>query len=179
MKRPAQETPPPPAAAPPTQARDTAATRQKTDAAREAFTSFLESRRLRVTRQRMTIFDTAFNTIGHYTAEALYTEARRRDKSVSRATVYRTLPILVGNGLVRDVDIGTDTRYYMSMRDKNTFQAQIICPDCDAIKEADAPFMEWYGKSLAAKFNVELVSQRLQIIARCPECAIRRTEKKD
>jgi Fur family ferric uptake transcriptional regulator len=144
------------------------------NAARDAYVAFLDASGLRLTRQRLVIFTTAFESQHHYTAEELYAVAKQRDKSVSRATVYRTLPTLVAAGLVREVDTGTDSKYYVSARDKNTFQAQIICPDCDSITEADAPFMEWYGKSLAAKFGSQLVSQRLQVIARCPACVAKK-----
>jgi Fur family ferric uptake transcriptional regulator len=132
--------------------------------------TFLASKGLRVTNQRMAIFDAAFNKADHFTAEDLLDDARAIDDSVSRATVYRSLPILVESGLIREVDVGRDHKYYMTTLNQNTFQAQLVCIDCDKIVEVDAPFMEWYGKTVAAKHNMLLVSQRLQVIARCNDC---------
>ena len=137
---------------------------------RGTFMTFLASKGLRVTNQRMAIFDAAFNRTDHFTAEDLLADARAIDDSVSRATVYRSLPILVESGLIREVDVGRDHKYYMTTLHQDTFQAQLICQDCDKIVEVDAPFMEWYGKTLAAKYNMELVSQRLQVVARCQSC---------
>jgi Fur family ferric uptake transcriptional regulator len=134
---------------------------------RETFKEFLASKGLRVTSQRLAIFDAAFEQREHFTAENLLERARALDDSVSRATVYRSLPILTESGLVREVDVGRDYKYYMANVRVRTFQAQLICRDCDKIFEVDAPFMEWYGKTVCDKRDMEPESQRLQVIARC------------
>ncbi len=134
---------------------------------REIFKEFLASKGLRVTNQRLAIFDAAFEQPEHFTAEELLDRARQLDDSVSRATVYRTLPILTESGLIREVDVGRDFKYYMANARVRTFQAQLICLDCDKIFEVDAPFMEWYGKTVCDKRNMEPESQRLQVTARC------------
>ena len=130
------------------------------------FRKFLSTKGLRVTHQRIAIFQVAFYSDDHYTAEELLAQARILDKSVSRATVYRTLPILTESGLIKEVDIGKDYKFYMSNRNATTFKAQVICVDTDRIIEVDAPFMEWYGKAVTQKLGMQVVSQRLQIEAK-------------
>ena len=132
----------------------------------EIFGKILSTKGLRVTHQRIAIFQVAFYSDDHYTAEELLTQARILDKSVSRATVYRTLPILTESGLIKEVDIGKDYKFYMSNRNATTFKAQVICVDTDKIIEVDAPFMEWYGRAVTEKLGMKVVSQRLQIEAR-------------
>ncbi|MGF1449516.1 MAG: Fur family transcriptional regulator [Opitutales bacterium] len=134
---------------------------------RAAFKEFLIRKGLRVTSQRLAIFDAASGCEEHFTAEDLLEYARALDDSVSRATVYRTLPILTESNLVREVDVGRDNKYYTSNQGEKTFQAQVICQDCDKIFEVDAPFMDWYGQSVAEKLDMTAVSQRLQVIANC------------
>ena len=116
-----------------------------TDPVRDTFKEFLNSKGLRVTNQRMAIFDAAYGMEDHFTAEDLLEKARAIDSSVSRATVYRALPILTESNLIREVDVGRDYKFYMANRDARAFQAQVICVDCEKIFEIDAPFMEWYG----------------------------------
>lgn len=60
--------------------------------AKEKFNTFLMQKNLRITSQRRAIVDTVFGTDQHFNAEQLLEWARERDPSVSRATVYRTLP---------------------------------------------------------------------------------------
>ncbi|MFP4156153.1 MAG: Fur family transcriptional regulator [Opitutales bacterium] len=142
---------------------------KKQENVQETFREFLSSKGLRVTNQRLAIFDAAYGHPDHFTAEDLLDCAREIDDSVSRATVYRALPILTESGLIREVDVGRDYKFYMANKNANTFQAQVICLDCDKIYEIDAPFMEWYGKTVADKLGLEVESQRLQVSAHCAE----------
>ena len=139
------------------------------DSFRETFFEFLTSKGLRVTNQRLAIFDAAYGHPDHFTAEDLLDRAREIDDSVSRATVYRALPILTESNLIREVDVGRDYKFYMANKNATTFQAQVICLDCDKIFEIDAPFMEWYGKTVADKLTLEVETQRLQVSAHCTQ----------
>jgi len=120
-----------------------------------------------VTSQRLAIFDAAFTRKEHFTAEQLLTYARSIDDSVSRATVYRTLPIMTRSALLREIDIGSGEKFYMPNAEQNTQIAQVVCLDCDRIFEISAPFMEWYGSTVSSKLGLSPVSQRLQVSARC------------
>jgi Fur family ferric uptake transcriptional regulator len=141
--------------------------RVSNDAARDKFKSHLATKGLRVTNQRLAIFEAAFAQRDHFTAEELLDHARAIDDSVSRATVYRTLPIMTESALLREVDIGKNLKYYRPNADNNTQVAQVICMDCDKIFEISAPFMEWYGNSVSTKLGLTPVTQRLQVSAHC------------
>ncbi len=136
-------------------------------AAREKFRDFLTRKGLRVTNQRLAIFDTALAQKEHFTAEQLLDHARKVDDSVSRATVYRTLPIMTESALLREVDIGSGEKYYLPSGDSSTQVAQVVCVDCDRIFEISAPFMEWYGSTVSSKLGLTPISQRLQVSAQC------------
>jgi len=137
-------------------------------AARDKFRSFLTDKGLRATSQRLAIFEAAFGQSEHFTAEQLLDHARVIDDSVSRATVYRTLPIMTESALLREVDIGSGEKFYRPNLGGATSQvAQVVCIDCDKIFEISAPFMEWYGSTVSSKLGLTPVSQRLQVSAHC------------
>jgi len=138
-------------------------------AAREKFKRFLRQKGLRVTGQRMAIFEAALAQKEHFTAEQLLDQARAAEttKYVSRATVYRTLPVMTESSLLREVDIGTGEKFYMPNVGQAAQVAQVVCLDCDRIFEISAPFMEWYGSTVSSKLGLTPVSQRLQVSARC------------
>lgn len=136
------------------------------EAARAKFQSYLTEKGLRVTNQRLAIFDAAFAQKEHFTAEDLLEHARRIDDSVSRATVYRTLPIMTESALLREVDIGRGEKLYLAASGNNQV-AQVVCVDCDRIFEISAPFMEWYGSTVSSKLGLKPISQRLQVSAHC------------
>ena len=135
--------------------------------ARLKFRAHLTAHGLKVTNQRKSIFEAAFGQNEHFTAEELLAHARAIDDSVSRATVYRTLPHLTGSGVLREVDIGRNLKYYLPNTDDSAQVAQVICVDCDKIFEISAPFMSWYGNTVSSKLGLTPVSQRLQVSAKC------------
>ena len=143
----------------------------------EAFRAFIAQKGLRATRQRMAVFEAARGIAGHYTAEDLLKKARSLDRSVSRATIYRAIPLLIGSSVVREVDVGRDHKYYLAELGAPTFRAQLVCESCDTIVEVDAPFMEWYGKAVAAKHGMRPISQKLQVTAICERCQKRKAAR--
>src|SRR6201989_1120466 len=93
-------------------------------AARDKFRKFLTQKGLRVTNQRLAIFDAAFAQSEHFTAEQLLDYARAIDDSVSRATVYRTLPIMTESPLLREVDIGSGEKFYRPTQEGGSTQVE-------------------------------------------------------
>ncbi|TAG28627.1 MAG: transcriptional repressor, partial [Verrucomicrobia bacterium] len=146
---------------PETHLRLTPVTTERIQDARAKFRSHLATHGLRVTNQRLAIFDAAFGQQDHFTAEELLAHARLIDDSVSRATVYRTLPHLTGSSVLREVDIGKNLKYYLPNADSSAQVAQVICVDCDKIFEISAPFMSWYGNTVSSKLGLTPVTQRL------------------
>ncbi len=134
---------------------------------REKFKSFLTEHGHRVTNQRLAIFDAALAQAEHFTAEQLLVHAKAIDDSVSRATVYRTLPLMTESHVLREVDIGSGEKFYLRIGEGNNQVAQVVCVDCDKIFEISAPFMEWYGSTVSLKLGLKPVSQRLQVSAQC------------
>ena len=153
------------------------ATPPETTEQSRAFRTYIAEKGLRATRQRMAVFEAARTLPGHYTAEDLLKKARSLDRTVSRATIYRALPLLVGSAVIREVDVGRDHKYYLAEVGPTNFRAQLVCEGCDTIVEVEAPFMEWYGKAVAAKHGMRPISQKLQVTALCDRCQKRRTHR--
>ena len=135
----------------------------------ESFSGFLASKGLRVTGQRKGVLEALFRQSGHFTADQLLQDAQNLDDTVSRATVYRNLPLLVESGIIRKIDIGQDNKFYALNARSETFKAQVVCSDCKNIFDIDAPFMEWYGKTVSEKLGLDVKDQRLQVHAECPD----------
>lgn len=135
------------------------------------FAEILASIGLRHTAPRLAIWDAAYHYDGHFTAEDLLVAARKKHAKISRATVYRALPDLLRSGILSELDIGRDFKYYESTRNAGTFKGHIVCSNCEKIIEFDAPFMDSYGRAIAEKNGFTFLSQHLQITARCPTCS--------
>src|SRR6058998_3804397 len=147
-------------------------------AAKQKFMEFLDQKNLRLTSQRQAIIDTVFSTEEHFTAEQLLEWSRRRDQSVSRATVYRTLPLLTESGLVREMDFGKDYKFYDPNYADHPNHSHIICQDCDKIVEFESDKIARLEDEISQRLGFAVKTQRLQITATCEELKRRGTCKK-
>ena len=145
--------------------------------AKTKFVGFLQGKKLRITPQRQAIIDTVFSTAEHFTAEQLLRWSRRRDKSVSRATVYRTLPLLTASGLVREMDFGRDHKIYDPNYADHPNHNHIICQDCDTIFEFESEQIKKLEGEMCHKLGFSAKTHRLQITGSCEE--LRRLGKCD
>ena len=103
---------------------------------------FIEKKGLRRTSQRDAIISAAFSTTDHFTADDLLARSRAIEPSVSRATVYRTLPLLVASGLLKEMDFGKDFKFYDPNYIDHPGHNHLICTDCDRIVEFEDRNME-------------------------------------
>lgn len=133
------------------------------------FLSFLGTKNLRMTSQRQAIIETVFGTEEHFTAEQLLEWSRARDRSVSRATVYRTLPLLTESGLVREMDFGKNHKYYDPNYAEHPNHNHIICQDCEKIVEFESEKISQIENEISHRLGFEVKTQRLQITASCDE----------
>jgi Fur family transcriptional regulator, ferric uptake regulator len=137
--------------------------------AKEKFMEFLAEKGLRTTSQRQAIVDTVFGTDKHFTAEQLLEWSRKRDQSVSRATVYRTLPLLTESGLLREMDFGKDYKFYDPNYAEHPNHSHIICQDCEKIVEFESEKISKLENEISQKLGFSVATQRLQITGTCEE----------
>ncbi|MGI8966025.1 MAG: Fur family transcriptional regulator [Limisphaerales bacterium] len=137
--------------------------------ARKKFLDFLEQKQLRLTAQRRVIIETVFSTEEHFTAEQLLEWSHQKDKSVSRATVYRTLPLLTESGLVREMDFGKDYKFYDPNYAEHPNHNHIICQDCEKIVEFESEKISKIENEISHKLGFSVKMQKLQITGACDE----------
>jgi Fur family ferric uptake transcriptional regulator len=150
---------------------------------RERIYSFIADKGLRKTSQRDAIIEAAFSTTEHYTAEDLLARARKVDPSVSRATVYRTLPLLVECGVLKEMDFGKDHKYYDPNYIDHPHHNHLICVDCNKIVEFEDQHIELLEDCISKRLGFSPASKSLRIEANCDElkkrgaCSSRKTGK--
>ncbi|HEY5894231.1 MAG TPA: transcriptional repressor [Chthoniobacterales bacterium] len=136
---------------------------------RQRIDDFLKAKGLRKTVQRDAIVQAAFGTTEHYTAEDLLVMARKIERSVSRATVYRTLPILVECGVLREMDFGRDFKYYDPNFVDHPHHNHLICVDCDRIVEFEDLGINTMEDCITKRLGFSPRSKMVRIEATCDE----------
>ena len=95
----------------------------------------LKNEGLRYTQQRQIIWDEIRSSTEHRDAEEIYLIIKKKNKiNVSRATVYRTIDVLVKNNLVRKMELGDGRALYEHKAD-DEHHDHIICLETGKIIE--------------------------------------------
>jgi len=128
---------------------------------------------LRNTRARRVILETLFKTRGHFTAEELLDRVRASGEHVSRATVYRTLTILVDGGFVESREFQRGQLQYEVMVGQHHHD-HLICSGCGAIVEFENEEIEALQEQVAAAHGYVLEQHSLRLYGRCKKCQKKR-----
>lgn len=138
-------------------------------AVRDRIYEFLLESGLRRTAQRDAIIEAAFSHTDHYTAEELLVRSREIEPSVSRATVYRTLPLLVGSGLLKELDLGKEQMLYDPNYIEHPRHSHLICIDCNRIVEFEDRNIDILENCITKRLGFSAVKKQARIEASCDE----------
>ena len=134
---------------------------------RENFDNFIRQKGLRRTPQRDAIVDCVFSTDEHFTADELCERIRQSGIRSSRATVYRTLSLLVEAGLLKEIEIGGDQTTYDPNFLNRPAHNHLVCIDCGRVVEFEDPELEEHLDSVARKLGYQATRHSIHIEACC------------
>jgi len=135
----------------------------------QAFTTYLQEHRLKITPQRRLILDIFLLEPGHVSSEELYAKVKKRDASIGQATVYRTLKLLAGCGLAEAVSFADGiTRYEPHFGVEH--HDHLICEACGRTIEIVDPVIERRQEELAERYGFILARHKMDLYGICPDC---------
>lgn len=136
---------------------------------REIFRKYLEKRSLKLTAERQALFDELFARHEHVEADELLMRLRARHKKISRATIYRTLELLVDSGIVGRVRIGESGYRYERMR-AGDHHDHLICNECGRVIEFREPRIESLQDEVYERYGFVPLSHSHQLRGICRQC---------
>lgn len=106
-----------------------------------AWAASLRSRRRRVTAPRIEIFRILASAKNHPCAEEIFERARRRFPTLSRATVYNTLEVLVeaGEAAVLRLDTPAGPARFDGTKERHH---HFVCSHCGRIQDLHDPVLD-------------------------------------
>ena len=122
----------------------------------------------RLTPQRLMILSAIENSDDHISAEEIYTQVVAKYPYVNISTVYRTLELLKGLGLVTETDLGEGrVRYHPA--DKGQHH-HLVCQECGAIIDLDESVLAPVKDVLLKEYGFMADLRHLAIFGRCVKC---------
>lgn len=133
------------------------------------FERYLSHKAQKYTQARKLILDTIFNLHEHFDIEQLYDTIHQISREVSRATVYRTIPLLMDAGLIQR-SVRCETRDKFEHILGHPRHAHWVCKVCGAVLETDLPEMYALIESQADAQNFFVEDISVVIQGRCHAC---------
>jgi Fur family ferric uptake transcriptional regulator len=134
----------------------------------ETFQRFLRTQGLKLTTQRHAILERVLALSKHFSADELH-EGLRDEKGISKATIYRTLLLLVQAQILDEHEFGQGHTVY-ERASARAHHDHLICVRCGRIVEFENDEIERIQEAVAREHDFEMVSHTHQIFGVCPRC---------
>jgi Fur family transcriptional regulator, ferric uptake regulator len=133
------------------------------------FAGFLQQQGLKLTGERTALVREIFSTHYHFEADELLFKMKEKNVKISRATVYRTLELLVKSGMVRRVHLGEDHYHYEHVRG-DSHHDHLICTTCGSVIEFVDEELERRQREICERKKFTPTFHNLQILGVCESC---------
>ena len=133
------------------------------------FSDFLKTKGLKLTAPRRVILDIIFTYHRHFNVDALYDVIRKDHQNVSRATIYRTMPLLVESGLIKQ-SLRCQSKDHYEHIHGHEDHLHFLCIKCGDIIEVESSEIEKALKKLSAKKNFLINDYNLGAKGICEKC---------
>jgi len=131
------------------------------------YAALLKESGLKATFQRMHILESIENS-GHMSIDAIYEEVVKTHTSLSLATVYKNIILMVDNAVLAEVPIeGKKSKYELVKVD----HIHLVCTECGEVEDrphnvsADALF-----NTMTSEENFSLSKQQINLYGVCSHC---------
>jgi Fur family ferric uptake transcriptional regulator len=137
------------------------------DTERATLTRYLESKKLKHTKQRDVILTAFLDAKSHVSAEQLYDRVRDVNAGIGYTTVYRTLKLLVDAGIAQErrFDDGL-TRYEVEHKHHD----HLVCLKCGRIIEFESDEIEAAQDRIAIGQGFKILHHRHELYGHCSNC---------
>ncbi|MBN2461546.1 MAG: transcriptional repressor [Candidatus Cloacimonetes bacterium] len=135
----------------------------------KVFENFLKKRSLKLTRTRRLILEAVFRNHDHFDVDTLYDQIKTRHQNVSRATIYRTLPLLVQAGLLKQSLRCQDKDHYEHIYGHER-HLHFLCTRCGNIIEIESGGIEKIIRVMAEEKDFKIMEYNIVMRGICANC---------
>jgi len=134
------------------------------------FGRYLKDVGLPMTSQREAIAEVVFEAEGHLSVDDIEARLRERGERIGKATIYRTLDLLVRSRLVEEHDFGEGFKRYEHRLSSHPVHEHLICLHCNKVEEFESLELYRVESRVRQEHGFIPVRRRLEIYGLCREC---------
>jgi Fe2+ or Zn2+ uptake regulation protein len=137
--------------------------------AREIVTAF-EDAGYRLTAPRRALAGLIAGRAGHFTADELLGESRRRRLGVTRATIFRSLDVLADLGVVERLDLPSGEHAFVACEPAH--HHHVVCSGCGRSTGVEDHGLERVAEAIGRETGYRVDTHRLELFGLCPRCRL-------
>ncbi|MBI4521526.1 MAG: transcriptional repressor [Gemmatimonadetes bacterium] len=134
------------------------------------FERYLREQGLPVTQQRAAVADAVFSAVGHLSVDDIEQRLRDSGERIGKATIYRTLDLLVKSGLVDEHDFGEGFKRYEHLLHRQPVHQHLICLECGKVTEFRSDALQAIQNDVATAYAFTPTRHRFEIYGLCADC---------
>ncbi len=133
------------------------------------FRAALQEHHLPVTHQREAVARTLFESARHLSADEVTARLEESGEHVGKATVYRTLGLLVRVGLAAEHDFDEGFKRY-EPRIGPAHHDHLICTSCGLVVEFHRDELDQLQSDVARPHGFHVLTRQLKLYGMCSRC---------
>jgi Fur family ferric uptake transcriptional regulator len=133
------------------------------------FKEFIKKKGLKYTPEREAILREILKIDDHFDVEELYLRFKQKGSKISKASIYRTLPLLIEGGFIQEVYKQEGHSHYEVTLNKMP-HIHFICISCKRVDEVIDDRLVELIKEHEEKKGYKLLTYHLEVFGLCPEC---------
>ena len=134
------------------------------------FRRYLREHGLPVTQQREAVAEVVFSSEAHLSVEEIEHRLRGVGERIGKATVYRTLDLLVKSKLVEEHDFNEGFKRYEHRLSRQPEHEHLICLECAQVMEFKSQEIQNIKERIAVGHGFRPIRHRLEIYGLCASC---------
>ena len=136
------------------------------------FGRYLREQGLPVTQQREAVAEVVFSSSEHLSVDDIEQQLRKAGQRIGKATIYRTLDLLVESHLAEEHDFGEGFRRFEPVTDALPHE-HLVCVRCGSVQEFQNERLERMIPLIADEFQFLHQRHRVEIFGVCRSCRSR------
>jgi Fur family transcriptional regulator, ferric uptake regulator len=129
----------------------------------------LDEAGIRLTAPRRMVADVLDGRTDTFTASQVLAETRARQPGIGRATVFRTLDLLLDVGAIERIALPEAESGYL-VCDPDAHHHHVVCRRCGRSTDIDDRGVRALAKKISKRSGYRIDTHRLELYGLCPSC---------
>jgi len=135
----------------------------------DLFRSFISKKGLRNTPEREAIISEIFSYHDHFDVDELYLRLRQKGSKISKASIYRNIPLIMECGLIKEVWLENGHMHYEHIYG-HKHHCHMRCVRCGKVIEFVEKALEEIARRLSKENDFQVIDHRMDITGYCSDC---------